>query len=160
MRLDYGFADATVGIDNSPWNPSLRFEARTGDGYWQASVEHGRGACIDFDIDDPAYNNMPWRDSSSADHVLVDRIMRLGGDEAWLQANAVSTTSAIAFRRELQFALSECLLDARGVELADPPDGLCNFDAEDRCPDEPSADSDEGCPDPAPSPTQSATPAR
>src|SRR6185503_656820 len=62
QRLDPAFADGTFEIDPSPWNPRVRFDARReGDGYWQAQVEHGRGACIDFDTDDPAYNNMPWR---------------------------------------------------------------------------------------------------
>jgi len=154
-RLDPGFADASLAIDGSPWNPSLRFEARRADGrdgYWQANVEHGRGPCIDFDIDDDSYNNMPWRDGSSASNVQVDRIMRMDGDEAWLQANGVPPATAIAFRREIQLALRECLLDARGVELANAPAGICNFDDVDRCPDQPSEDSDEGCPEVVPTP--------
>jgi hypothetical protein len=147
VRYEPAFVDATLAIDTSPWNPSLRFEARRGADYWQASVQHGRGACIDFDIDDDSYNNMAWRDGSSADRVLVDRIMRLDGDEAWLQANDTLVTTAYAFRRELEFALRECLLDAQGVALVDPPAGLCNFDQDDRCPDEPT-DADDGCPAP------------
>ena len=146
VRLDRAFDRASLDLDPAPWNPRLRFEVRgDGAGYWQAAVEHGRGACIDFDIDDPAYNNMAWTDGSSASRVLVDRIMRLGGDEAWLQANRVSRASALVFRREFQRALLGCLHDARGVALADPPAGLCDFDAVDACPDQP--EEEDGCPE-------------
>jgi hypothetical protein len=148
VRLDDAFAEAAIDIDTSPWNPGLRFEARRGSGYWQAHVEHGRGPCIDFDVDDPEYNNMPWRDGTSVHRVAVDRIMRMDGDEAWLQAAHVPEQTAIAFRRELQRALRECLVDARGVALADPPAGMCNGGADDRCPDEPNRASEEGCPEP------------
>jgi hypothetical protein len=144
VRVDRAFHDATLQVDPAPWNPHLRFEARVRDGYWEAAVERGRGPCIDFDIDDPDYNNMPWRDGSSASRVLVDRIMRLDGDEAWLQANRVSSSSAIAFRREFQRALLGCLEDARGVYLADPPPGMCSDDV-DTCPDEPEVE--DGCPE-------------
>lgn len=124
-RIEPAFNDAKLDVDDKPWNPRLHFEARTGEnGLWWASVMCGQHPCEHDDV----RGFVDWRDGTSEIPMLVDRYMRIGDDVAWLQADHVPENTAIAFRREMQFALRECLLDAQGVALAKPPANLCRDD--------------------------------
>jgi hypothetical protein len=125
VRLEPAFEHGQLDVDNSPWNPKLHFEARTDEnGLWWANVARGgKHACDGATI---ARGYSDWRDGTSEIPMLVDRYMRIENDEAWVQADHVPENTAIAFRREMQFALRECLLDARGVTLVKPPPEACD----------------------------------
>jgi hypothetical protein len=128
VRLEPAFEHAQLDVDPAPWNPRVHFEVRTGEnGLWWANVARGPFSCKDPEkTDKTARGFSDWRDGYSEFPMLVDRYMRIGADEAWLQADHVPDNTAIAFRREMQFALRECLLDAQGVTLLAPPPGVCS----------------------------------
>ena len=135
-------------IDATPWNPSVRFEVHVGDGYYEASVQHGRNPCIDFDSDEPSFTNLKWSDGASATKVAVDRIRRMDGDEAMMQADKVPRETAERFRSAFEGALESCLQDARGVKLGPVSSDVSCMDKMDKCPDSPTAASaEDGCPD-------------
>lgn len=125
VPLDPAFADAKLDIDTDPSHPTVHFEARTGEaGIWWSNVKHGHHPCERVP---PGFTD--WRDNPSDLPTQVARTMRRDGDVAWLEANAVSPASALAFRREMERALAACVADARDVELAavapcQPGDGV------------------------------------
>jgi len=137
-RLERAFDNAKLEVDARPWHPTLHFEARTGEnGLWWANVERGQHPCDEERL----RGFVEWRDGTESDtRWMVDRYMRIGGDVAWVQADHVPQNTAIAFRREFQFALRECLLDAQGVALATPPPDLCRESDVPDVPDEPQVD--------------------
>jgi hypothetical protein len=124
VKLDPAFASAKLDVESAPWHPTLHFEARTGEaGIWWANVERGKHPCSE-QPDQRGFSE--WRDNPSTLPMVVARSMRFENDVAWLEAANVPENTAIAFRREMQFALRECLLDARGVTLEKPPPDLCH----------------------------------
>jgi hypothetical protein len=131
VRLEPAFDHLKVDVNDAPWNPRIDFETRIGEnGLWWGGVMRGHHPC---DQDERGHRNLSetrgfseWRDSTSEFPMLVDRKMRIGEDVAWFQADHVPDNTAIAFRREMQLALRECLLDAQGVTLAKPPPDLCD----------------------------------
>jgi len=135
-------------IDPTPWNPSVRFEVHVGAGYYEASVQHGRNPCIDFDSDDPSFTNLKWSNGASSSKVAVDRIRRVDGDEAGIQADKIPAETIAPFRAACEDAIEACLQDARGVALGPVSKDVSCMDKTDKCPDTPSnktAD-DDGCP--------------
>jgi hypothetical protein len=144
-----GIARFKVKIDVAPWNPTLRFEARpVKGGYYEGAVSHGRHPCLCFDSDDPKWNNHPWQNGAHKGQVTLDRIRRLQGDEAWLQAKGVPPKTIDKFRRAFERAFDACLSDAQSVPLADPPSTISCVDTVDRCPDGSDPSGDDGCPAP------------
>jgi hypothetical protein len=141
-RVDPAFGEGKLALDNSPFHPSLRFDVAIEGGEYRTSVERGRHPCIDFDSDDPSWINLPWSDGRTPRF----RIRRIDGNEAWLDTDPKAPdTTAVVFRREMEHALERCLVDARGVKLADPPKDFSCADTVDECPDEPGSGED-GCP--------------
>ncbi|HEY2369447.1 MAG TPA: hypothetical protein VGH87_23780 [Polyangiaceae bacterium] len=136
-------------IDPSPWHPIVRFEVHAGGGYYEAIVSHGRGACIDFDSDDPTFTNLPWSNASFASKVALDRLRRMNGDEASVQADKVPRETIAPFRAAFEGALEACLSDARAVPIGPVPSDIECVDKVDKCPDTkaPGADDDDGCPE-------------
>ena len=115
-HVDKAFSAGAVTVDALPHNPHVRFDLNVApDGYFGAQVEHGKFPCIDFDP-------IPTIDWKHGGHdIVLSRRRRLDGDEAWIEGNRVSPATAAMFRREMERAIDDCLLDARGVELAKPP---------------------------------------
>jgi hypothetical protein len=151
-RLDAARTKLALGgatkIDASPWNPSVRFEIHVGDGYYEASVSHGRDACSDYDSDDPAFTNLAWSNGSFASKIALDRIRRINGDEAHLGADKVAPVTLAPYRAALETALEACLNDARTVPIGSVPKDFSCMDMKDKCPDTPTPDSDaDGCPE-------------
>lgn len=143
-KLALGGATKT---DASPWNPGVRFEAHVGDGYYEAFVAHGRDACADYDSDNPSFTNMRWSNGSLAPNVALDRIRRVEGDEAGMQADHVPRETIEPFRAAFEDALEACLQDARGVPVGAVPSDFSCIDKTDRCPDTPSPEAEaDGCP--------------
>jgi hypothetical protein len=144
------FAQVKLKVDPAPWNPTLRFEVHPASGgYYEGAISHGRHPCIDFDSDDPARQNLPWSDGASTRSVALDRIRRLEGDEAWLQANRVPAETIAPFQSAFEQVLDACLHEGQSVPLGDvPPDFSC-MDKVDRCTEDPKANADPGggCPD-------------
>jgi hypothetical protein len=145
-RTKLGLGGATT-IDPTPWNPGVSFDVKVGGGYYQAFVHHGRGACIDFDSDDPSFTNLKWSNGAYASKVAVDRIRRVDGDEAVIQADKVPPGTIDHFRAAFEDALESCLQDARGVALGPVSKDVSCVDKKDVCPDVPTADDKDGCPD-------------
>jgi hypothetical protein len=145
-RTKLGLAGATKS-DTTPWNPRVRFEVHVGAGYYEASVEHGRDACIDFDSDDPSFTNLKWSDGHYATKIALDRIRRVDGDEAAIQADKVPPNTIAPFRAAFEDAIEACLQDARGVTLGPVGKDVSCIDKKDVCPDAPTANSDDGCPE-------------
>lgn len=145
-RTKLGLGGATK-TDTTPWNPSVRFEVHVGGGYYEASVAHGRGACIDFDSDDPSFTNLKWSNGAYAKKIALDRIRRMDGDEAAIEADKVPRETIEPFRAAFEDAIEACLQDARGVTLGAIPKDFSCMDKKDVCPDKPSpADEADGCP--------------
>jgi hypothetical protein len=152
-RIDPLFLDLQLEPSSAAFNPSVRFRVKTANdvALYEGNVERGRFPCIDFDTDDPAYNNMAWLDRESK-ITSVSRLRRMDGDEAWFTALAAAPKPTVAvFAREFQRALEACLVDGRGVKLEDPPKDFSCADTVDKCPDTPDgfADPSDGCPEPA-----------
>jgi hypothetical protein len=144
-RTKLGLGGATKA-DATPWNPRVRFERHVNGGYYEATVEHGRDACIDFDSDDPSYTNLEWSNGSYANKVATHRIRRVDRDEAWLDADKIPRETVEPFRAAFEDALEACLQDARGVALGPIPKDVSCMDKRDVCPIAPSADTEDGCP--------------
>jgi hypothetical protein len=147
-RTKIGLGGATK-IDPTPWNPGVSFEVKIGAGYYQAFVHHGRGACIDFDSDDPKFINLQWTNGAYASKVAVDRIRRVERDEAVIQADKVPPATVEHFRAAFEDALEACLQDARGVKLEPVSKDISCIDKSDKCPDSPETNESDvdGCPD-------------
>ena len=139
-RVDKTFGDAEITVDSSPWNPRVRFDLSIKpDGYFGAQVQHGSFPCLDFD----PTPTVPWKHGGH--DIVLSRMRRLEGDEAWVEGNRVAPATAAVFGREMERALEACLLDARGVPLGKPPTDFTCGDTVDKCPDEPT-EGDDGCP--------------
>jgi len=138
----------TTKIDSSPWHPIVRFEVHIAGGYYEATVSHGRGACIDFDSDDPSFTNLPWSNGSFASKVALDRLRRMNGDEAAVQADKVPRETIAPYRAAFESALEACLSDARAVPIGPVPNDIECVDKNDKCPDTPTPESTaDGCPE-------------
>jgi hypothetical protein len=144
-RKKLGLGGATTS-DARPWNPSVRFSVTVGEGYYSASVQHGRDACIDFDSDDPSFTNLKWS-NGVASRTAFSRIRRIDGDEGSFGADAVPRETIEPFRVAFEDAIEACLQDARGVALGPIPKDISCLDKTDKCPDSPtSTTTEDGCP--------------
>jgi hypothetical protein len=118
-RMDKAFAKGKVTVDATPQHPHVRFHLDVApDGYFNAKVQHGRAPCT---LPDERLETS-WEDGQEAKRLVLTRWRRLGDDEARIEGNRVSPSTAKAFRREMERAIDACLLDARGVTLAKGPD--------------------------------------
>jgi hypothetical protein len=150
-RLDAARTKLALGgatkTDPTPWNPHVRFEVHTAGGYYEASVTHGRDACSDYDSDEPSFTNLKWSNSAHASKIALDRIRRVQGDEAAIEADKVPRETIEPFRAAFEEAIEACLQDARAVPLGAVPRDFSCIDKADRCPDTPNADAEaDGCP--------------
>jgi hypothetical protein len=146
-RKASGVRGGEVKTDTSAWHPGVRFEVKIGGGYMHALVSHGQGACIDFDTD---VVNVAWRDSSDAKSVALDRLRRMNGDEATVQAERVPAKLVAPFRAAFEPALDGCLIDAQSVPLGKVPPEISCTDKRDVCPNDPETtdfNDVDGCPD-------------
>ena len=117
-RADKTFGRGEVKVDAEPHTPSVSFHLEVApDGYFSARVQHGRRPCSSPDERlKPA-----WQDGQEADRLVLTRWRRLDDDEARIEGNRVSPSTAKLFRREMERAIDACRLDARGVALAASP---------------------------------------
>ena len=145
-RTKLGLGGATKS-DTTPWHPTVRFEVRVAGGHYEAIVSHGKDACSDYDSDDPSLSNLKWSNGSLAAKVALERIRRLDGDEAVIDADKVPAETIAPFRAAFEDALEACLEDARHVTLAALPKDFSCIDKADKCPDAPTPESEaDGCP--------------
>jgi hypothetical protein len=145
-RTKLGLGGATTS-STIAWNPSVHFLARVGAGHYEASVQHGQDACIDFDSDDPSFINLKWSNGHYASTIALHRIRRVERDEAALEADKVPRETIEPFRKAFEQALESCLEDARHVTLGPISKDVSCMDKQDRCPNAPEdADPEDGCP--------------
>lgn len=67
----------------------------------------GRDACIDFDSDEPSFTNLMWSNGEYATKVALDRIRRVGGDEAAIEADKVPRATIEPFRVAFEAAIPD-----------------------------------------------------
>ena len=107
VRLSADFKDVFVET-NASMAPSVRWVAN-GRKTWYAFVGHGTRCPSTKTI-----RTTEWRDEPGYSWMQIDN------DCALIQGASGDETVKVAFRREMQFALRECLLDARGLPAVAP----------------------------------------
>lgn len=119
------FGQIKVKVASTPWFPGLRFDVRTPDGgYYQGGVAHGRWPCAPgASATTTRPSDHPWRNGPDARVVDLDRVHRLAGDTAWLQADRVPRATQARFRSVYQAAFATCLLEAQQVPTVRAPPG-------------------------------------
>jgi hypothetical protein len=116
-RLEPEIKNGAVELDGSSWNPAVDFEARIAGGVLTAGVAHGPKPCRDPSRPPRPARVVDWHDFAVQSPTDFQSAMRIGDDRAGLYVKLVSEDTAVAFRREMQFALRECVLDAAGVPI-------------------------------------------